>query len=196
MTTSAAARAWWLAVEPRLDRRVRRRRAKHDAPVLNTKMLRSYVRTCAPAHLRTCAPAYLRTCVPPYPRACKPNTSALAYPHTRTRAHLHTCIPARGDVHSFGLCVRRAGVHRLRDQPKRERLSVGVAWRNVAAAAGRLVLQFTPKALTLLAHCIICHSTPNVRAKRVTTAGRQARAGENVLRTTRPGLAACRWLSA
>ena len=37
---------------------------------------------------------------------------------------------------------------------------------------------------------------PNVRAKRATTAGRQARAGENVPRTARPGLLACRWRSA
>jgi len=36
----------------------------------------------------------------------------------------------------------------------------------------------------------------NVRAKRATTAGRQARAGENVPRTTGPGLVACRWRSA
>ena len=33
---------------------------------------------------------------------------------------------------------------------------------------------------------------PNVRAKRAVTAGRQARAGENVPRTTGPGLVACR----
>ena len=37
---------------------------------------------------------------------------------------------------------------------------------------------------------------PNVRAKRATTAGRQARAGETVPRTARPGLVACRWRSA
>jgi len=37
---------------------------------------------------------------------------------------------------------------------------------------------------------------PNVRAKRATTAGRQARGGENVPRTTGPGLVACRWRSA
>ena len=37
---------------------------------------------------------------------------------------------------------------------------------------------------------------PNVRAKRATTAGRQARAGENVPRTARPGLVVCRWRSA
>ena len=37
---------------------------------------------------------------------------------------------------------------------------------------------------------------PNVRAKRATTAGRQARAGKNVQRTARPGLVACRWRSA
>ena len=40
------------------------------------------------------------------------------------------------------------------------------------------------------------HMTPNVRAKRATTAGRQARAGDNVQRTTGPGLVACRWRSA
>ena len=37
---------------------------------------------------------------------------------------------------------------------------------------------------------------PNVRAKRATTSGRQARAGDNVQRTTGPGLVACRWRSA
>ena len=37
---------------------------------------------------------------------------------------------------------------------------------------------------------------PNVRAKRATTAGLQARAGENALRTASPGLVACRWRSA
>ena len=37
---------------------------------------------------------------------------------------------------------------------------------------------------------------PNVRAKRATTAGRQARATENVHRTCGPGLVACRWRSA
>ena len=37
---------------------------------------------------------------------------------------------------------------------------------------------------------------PNVRAKRAATAGRQARAGENVPRTARLGLVACRWRSA
>ena len=33
----------------------------------------------------------------------------------------------------------------------------------------------------------------NVRAKRVTMASHQARDGENVPRTARPGLVACRW---
>ena len=37
---------------------------------------------------------------------------------------------------------------------------------------------------------------PNVRAKRVTTAGRQAQGGEDVQRTTDLGLVACRWRSA
>ena len=43
-----------------------------------------------------------------------------------------------------------------------------------------------------IAECV----RPNVRAKRATTAGRQARAVENVPRTARPGLVACRWRSA
>jgi hypothetical protein len=41
-----------------------------------------------------------------------------------------------------------------------------------------------------------CFLMPNVRAKRATTAGHQARAGENVPRTARPGLVVCRWRSA
>ena len=45
-----------------------------------------------------------------------------------------------------------------------------------------------------LRRCIF--QRPNVRAKRATAAGRQARAGENVPRTARPGLVACRWRSA
>jgi hypothetical protein len=45
-----------------------------------------------------------------------------------------------------------------------------------------------------LPHCL--PAWPNVRAKRATTAGRQARAGENVPRTASPGLVACRWRSA
>jgi hypothetical protein len=36
---------------------------------------------------------------------------------------------------------------------------------------------------------------PNVRVEAGPTARRQARAGENVLRTTGPGLVACRWAS-
>jgi hypothetical protein len=55
----------------------------------------------------------------------------------------------------------------------------------VWAAAQALVDSHTSRALG-----------PNVRAKRATTAGRQARAGENVPRTARPGLVACRWRSA
>ena len=51
------------------------------------------------------------------------------------------------------------------------------------------------------AHFLLdCHMAvvlmPNVRAKRATTGGRQARADENVPRTARPGLVACRWRSA
>jgi hypothetical protein len=40
-----------------------------------------------------------------------------------------------------------------------------------------------------------CFMTPNVRAKGAPTVGRQARLGENVPRTARPGLVARRWCS-
>ena len=51
------------------------------------------------------------------------------------------------------------------------------------------------------AHFLLAKQTagllmPDVRGKRAPTAGRQARAGENVQRTTGPGLVACRWRSA
>jgi len=42
----------------------------------------------------------------------------------------------------------------------------------------------------------IFFARPNVRVKRATTAGRQARGGENVPRTAGPGLVACRRRSA
>ena len=44
--------------------------------------------------------------------------------------------------------------------------------------------------------CVEWLSGPNVRAKRATTAGRQARACDNVRSTTGQGLVACRWRSA
>jgi hypothetical protein len=56
--------------------------------------------------------------------------------------------------------------------------------------------------------CLVCKSRdkadectrrlsaqPNVRANRAPTVGRQARTGENVPRTARPGLVARRWCS-
>ena len=43
-------------------------------------------------------------------------------------------------------------------------------------------------------HGVAC-VLPNVRVEAGPTAGRQARAGENVLRTARPGLVARRWAS-
>ena len=57
---------------------------------------------------------------------------------------------------------------------------------------------FSPRrmALILFAYRQMAIPLPNVRVKRATTAGRQARAGENVPRTARPGLVACRWRSA
>ena len=72
----------------------------------------------------------------------------------------------------------------------------GAASGLLFAACRVVAVQLTPKALTLLEHCTASIVMPNVRAKRATTAGRQARAGENVPRTARPGLVACRWRSA
>ena len=51
------------------------------------------------------------------------------------------------------------------------------------------------QALDLLEHPICVFALPNVRAKGAPTVGRQARAGENVQRTTGPGLVARRWCS-
>ena len=48
----------------------------------------------------------------------------------------------------------------------------------------------------LLESCTAVFLKPNVRAKLAPTVGRQARAGENVPRTARPGLVARRWGSA
>ena len=48
----------------------------------------------------------------------------------------------------------------------------------------------------LLAHQTVAILMPNVRVKQAPTVGRQARAGENVPRTARPGLVARRWGSA
>ena len=49
--------------------------------------------------------------------------------------------------------------------------------------------------ISLRCAAMVVVAPPNVRANRATTAGRQARAGENVPRTTGPGLVACRWRS-
>ena len=66
-----------------------------------------------------------------------------------------------------------------------------------SSSARRLVaIQLTPQALTLVEQGTASFVLPNVRAKRAPTAGRQARAGENVPRTARLGLVACRWRSA
>ena len=69
-------------------------------------------------------------------------------------------------------------------------------WLAVRGFAALWLFSSRRQALTLLEHCTAGPALPNVRAKRATTAGRQARAGENVPRTARPGLAACRWRSA
>ena len=61
----------------------------------------------------------------------------------------------------------------------------------------RLVaVKFTPKALILMEHGTMSVVMPNVRAKRTTTAGHQGPLAENVQRTCRRALVACRWRSA
>ena len=67
------------------------------------------------------------------------------------------------------------------------------SWRGMAARGSAASWMFSSrrKALILLAHHMACFALPNVRAKRATTVGRQARAGENVPRTDSPGLVAC-----
>ena len=66
----------------------------------------------------------------------------------------------------------------------------------VVGIAFSWLLSLRRQALILLARHVAFPARPNVRAKRETTVGRQARAGENVPRTARPGLVACRWRSA
>ena len=66
-----------------------------------------------------------------------------------------------------------------------------VGWMRAAAMPRRGCLFAAVSAAGSVFLCL-----PNVRAKRSPTAGRQARAGENVPRTARPGLVACRWRSA
>ena len=71
-------------------------------------------------------------------------------------------------------------------------------WSGCEISGLTALLLFSPRrqARFLLRQQTLGILKPNVRAKRATTAGRQARAGENVPRTTRPGLVACRWRSA
>ena len=78
------------------------------------------------------------------------------------------------------------------------RLSRPSSWRRAGSGgfAASWLFHSRRQALTLLRRRIRLFALPNVRAKRATTAGRQARAGENVPRTTGPGLVACRWRSA
>ena len=68
--------------------------------------------------------------------------------------------------------------------------------RAPAAFAASWLFGSRRQALTLLAHCTALPALPNVRAKRTTTAGRQARAGENVPRTAGRARVARRWGSA
>ena len=73
-------------------------------------------------------------------------------------------------------------VHRAAQKPVGFGLNV--------AEASVLAVRDADTAVTMLI------AMPNVRAKRETTAGRQARPQENVHRTLWPGLVACRWRSA
>ena len=62
----------------------------------------------------------------------------------------------------------------------------------VAAGMGFFVQQLS---IVMMLEAPGIFAGPNVGGNRATTAGRQARAGENVPRTTGPGLVACRWRS-
>jgi len=62
-------------------------------------------------------------------------------------------------------------------------------------AAASWLFSSRRQALILLAHCTVSVARPNVRVEAGPTARRQARTGENVQRTTGPGLVACRWAS-
>ena len=92
-------------------------------------------------------------------------------------------------MHEFGSLASAHGCQHLallRDQQR----SILVLCFKIGAA------QFTAQAALFAGNAMLHVVLPNVRAKRATTAGRQARAGENVPRTARPGLVACRWRSA
>ena len=95
--------------------------------------------------------------------------------------------PALTEIRLFNLPVPSGGLV----APSQSAAPIGIG----GLAASWL---FNPRrqAHFLLARHKLDYPMPNVRAKRETTAGRQARAGENVQRTARPGLVTCRWRSA
>jgi len=74
----------------------------------------------------------------------------------------------------------------------RGRIAIGLAGM---ITTGAITLHYDPR-LAQTFGATLTTLAAIVRAKRATTAGRQARAGENVPRTARPGLVACRWRSA
>ena len=81
-------------------------------------------------------------------------------------------LPLRTGALQFRPCV-----------PDRRSLSGSLPRAGCSRLCRVVAVQLTLKALTLLVHCTASFVLPNVRAKGATTAGRQARAGENVPRT-------------
>jgi hypothetical protein len=77
--------------------------------------------------------------------------------------------------------------------------SAALRWKAMPPEYSRLgrvvVLGSRRMAHFLLEYCTTMFLMPNVRVNRATTAGHQARDGENVPRTAGPGLVACRWRS-
>ena len=111
--------------------------------------------------------------------------------HGRSRAAaLDQCLRS-----SFGRCERWPATRNVARALSGVR-AIKVRRDVVRGFAALWLFNSRRKAHFLLERCTVAFLMPNVRAKRATTAGRQARAGENVPRTARPGLVACRWRSA
>ncbi len=173
------ARAWWLAVGPRLERGVRPHCAVRD---VSRHVFKRQGRTrAAPGTADVLALAARH-------RATEVRVPRQTSTWTRTSIPAFRARPPA--VANPGALTRSAA--RCWKSPKP--LAVLVSARGMTERT----LRSTPQPERDQASCGELHFGvgPNVRAKRATTAGRQARAGENVPRTARPGLVACRWRSA
>jgi hypothetical protein len=76
-------------------------------------------------------------------------------------------------------------------RPECQNLRLGIG-----GSAASWLLGSRRQALALMAYCTACFALPNVRAKRATTAGRQAQGCDDAPCAAGLGLVACRWRSA